>query len=98
MGAEYRVQWKRKGQSRKRKIYQTRGGAEEFMKDGLRDLEEAANEDGEGRPLYPDAQWERMAAPFVEGPTLQEREVGDWHNVEGAPDPAAMSTSDGLGS
>jgi hypothetical protein len=70
---EYRVTWKREGQSRKRKIYQTRKGAEWFMHFALDPDVGGYDPDGE--------QFRRMTAPFEEEPTLQVRKVGLWEAV-----------------
>lgn len=78
---EYRVVWKREGQGRKRKIYQTLAGAQEFMRDVLTD------EGDESSERWDDATFARMTAPFEEQPRLESRPVGLW-----SPHPASQPT------
>lgn len=83
---EYRVTWKRKGSSKRARIYQRRANAE-----GLLDLLRTSHPDeppadvghvvGETGVDWSDTElerWERMSAPFEIEPTLEAREVGDW--------------------
>lgn len=73
---EYQVVWKRECQPRRRKIYQTRQGAENFLRSVL--LSSDRDEPPEEEPSWMRQDWERMTAPFTEGPTLESREVGGW--------------------
>lgn len=70
---EYRVVWKRVGQARRRKIYQTLKAAEDFMR-WLGSDDETPLPEGD----YEREVAERMCAPFTENPTLESREVGEW--------------------
>lgn len=72
---EYRVTWKRVGQQRKRKTYQTLRGATDFMRDVLTDECDEATE------RWDDATVERMTAPFTEAPRLEVRPVGAWTDL-----------------
>jgi hypothetical protein len=77
-GLEFRVVWKREGQSRKRKLYQTRAAAESFVHLLRTSSSEEPPYDYDGSIGYPDGQWERMTATLVEGPVLESRPVGEW--------------------
>ena len=76
---EYRVAWKREGLAPKRRIYQTRQGAEDFIR-----VMHQPNEDEPGDHENPS--WvhpHREIAEFEDDgwPTLQEREVGEWRDA-----------------
>lgn len=81
MAREYRVVWKREGQARRRKIYQTKRAAEEFIR-VLDNVEEDYFGHDEPMGAETKAEWERRHAPFTEGPLLESREVGEWGGGE----------------
>jgi hypothetical protein len=90
-GREYRVVWKRVGQPRRRRIYQTRAGADALL-DLLRNSHpdeppaEVGHVVGETGVDWSESeleQWERMSAPFEEEPTRESREVSEWVGADG---------------
>ncbi len=72
---EFRITWKRRGKARRRRFYQTRAGAEEFL-----ELLESSHpeEPPECGPESDPERWERMTAAFEEPPKLEVRAVGPW--------------------
>lgn len=74
---EYRVIWKREGQPRRRKLYQTERGAKEFMALLTDDPGELPEDDG----AWDSEHYKRMTAPFEEAPMLESRDVGEWEAV-----------------
>lgn len=92
MNVEYRVTWQREGKPKRARLYQTRGGAEAML-----DLLRVSPDEPPDSDHWSDSdfeRWERMTAPFVVEPKLEEREVGAWSEVVEA---GGMSTTDGLG-
>lgn len=71
-GLEFRVTWKRDGLPRRRKIYQTREGADEYAA-MLARLDEEPEVGGRIMDDPPPT--------IVEGPTVEQRTVGGWRGV-----------------